>query len=250
MSGRFGQSALTAAGLLLVLALWEGVGRFHLAGMTVPPISVVLSFLIDPSRRALFERALGATIASAGYGYLIGGAAGILFALLGRALPILKPGADRTAAVISAIPPIALGPVFIIVASRETTPMVLSALMVFFAFYVAASSGLAQASAAHRNVMAALGASRLNQVLHLDLPASLPSVVGGMKYGIPTALIGAILGEWFGAPRGLGVLIVSAMQNFQIPLLWAAVFLVSVTSLAAYGVMSLVERVVEERFGQ
>jgi NitT/TauT family transport system permease protein len=249
MSSKRGQAVLTAIGLLLFLALWELVGRFRLAGATLPPVSLVLSFLADPARRPLFERALTATVSSAGYGYLIGGFVGIGFALLGRALPVLKPGADRTAAAISAIPPIALGPVFVIIASRETTPMALSALMVFFAFYVAASSGLAQATPTHRNMMTALGASRFAKLIHLDLPASLPSLVGGMKYGIPTALIGAILGEWFGASRGLGVLIVSAMQNFQIPLLWSAVLLVSLTSLAAYGVVSLLERVVEERFG-
>jgi ABC-type nitrate/sulfonate/bicarbonate transport system permease component len=56
------------------------------------------------------------------------------------------------------------------------------------------------------------------------------------------------LGEWFGAPRGLGIVIVNAMQNFQIPLLWAAVLLATVVSLALFGLASAVERAAYGRF--
>jgi NitT/TauT family transport system permease protein len=69
-----------------------------------------------------------------------------------------------------------------------------------------------------------------------------------MKLAIPVAFIGAIVGEWFGASRGLGLLMVSAMQNFQIPLLWSAVLIVTLASLALFGLMSLVERLVYGRF--
>lgn len=70
-----------------------------------------------------------------------------------------------------------------------------------------------------------------------------------MKFATPAAFIGTILGEWFGATRGLGLLMVSAMQNFQIPLLWSAVTIVSTASLIAYGLLSLVERYVHRGFG-
>lgn len=59
---------------------------------------------------------------------------------------------------------------------------------------------------------------------------------------------GTIIGEWFGASRGLGLLMVSAMQNFQIPLLWSAMLLTSAGSLICFGVMSLFERFVYRRY--
>ena len=68
-----------------------------------------------------------------------------------------------------------------------------------------------------------------------------------MKLSVPIAFIGAIIGEWFGASRGLGLLIVSAMQNFQIPLLWSAVLITAVASLAMFALFSLTERLVQER---
>ena len=65
----------------------------------------------------------------------------------------------------------------------------------------------------------------------------------------PAALIGAIIGEWFGAPRGLGILIINAMQNFQIVLLWCAVLLAVGASLLIYGLLTLLERAAYARFG-
>jgi NitT/TauT family transport system permease protein len=82
----------------------------------------------------------------------------------------------------------------------------------------------------------------------LDLPAALPSIASGLKLAIPAALVGTLVGEWFGAPRGLGVLIVNAMENFQIPLLWSAVLLTLCASLLLYALMGLLERSVEARF--
>ena len=62
------------------------------------------------------------------------------------------------------------------------------------------------------------------------------------------AFIGAILGEWFGSSRGLGLLMVSAMQNFQIPLLWSAVLIASTASLIVFGLMGLLEQFVYGRY--
>ncbi|MET0209560.1 MAG: ABC transporter permease subunit, partial [Burkholderiaceae bacterium] len=75
-----------------------------------------------------------------------------------------------------------------------------------------------------------------------------PSVVSGLKLAVPAALVGTLIGEWFGAPRGLGVLILNAMENFQIPLLWSAVLLTLVASLSLYALCGVLERIVEARF--
>jgi NitT/TauT family transport system permease protein len=120
---------------------------------------------------------------------------------------------------------------------------------VFFVIYVATTSGLEKSRQNHRDLFTVLGATSVARFARLDFPAALPSIVSGMKYATPAAFIGAILGEWFGASRGLGLLMVSAMQNFQIPLLWSAVFIASAASRIAFGIMSLAERFVHGRFG-
>lgn len=249
MTGTRGQSLLLGGlGVVLLLGAWEIVGQLRLVGLTWPPFSTVMSFLLDPARQGLFGRALAATLTSMAFGYAIGAAAGLGFAMLGQILPPLRPGTDRATAVIHAIPSIALAPIFIVLLSREAAPVALAALNAFFIFYIAGSSGFGSASAAQRDLMTALGASRRARFLHVELPAAFPSIVSGMKLAVPASLIGAIIGEWFGAPRGLGILIVNAMQNFQIPLLWSVVVLAALTSLTLFSAMTLLERIVHERY--
>jgi NitT/TauT family transport system permease protein len=240
--------ALGVIGIGLFLGMWQVIGVYRLAGLTWPPLTDVLVFITDPSKQTLFARAMTASFTAVILGYGIGVVAGVALAMLGRVAALLKPGLDRLIAVIHAIPLVALAPLFMVAANRDATPPSIAALGVFYMIYVATTSGLNAASAAHRDVFTALGASPLTRFLRLELPAALPAVVSGMKLAIPVAFIGAIVGEWFGASRGLGLLMVSAMQNFQIPLLWSVVLIVTASSLALFGLMSLVERLTYGRY--
>lgn len=248
MTKNWQRPVLGAAGLALFLLAWQWIGSNKLLGSTWPALDTVLAYLTDPERRGLFQRALAASFSAAGMGFVIGGLAGLLFAAVAWLVPPLRVGADHTSAVIHAIPQVALAPVFIIVGGPETAPVAISALNVFFILYVAASSGLASSTRAHHDLFAVLGASRLARLWRLDLPAALPSIVSGLKLAVPAALVGTLIGEWFGAPRGLGVLILNAMENFQIPLLWSAVLLTLIASLSLYALCSLLERAAEARF--
>jgi len=239
---------LGLVGIGMFLGLWQLIGTYRLAGLTWPPLTDVLVFIADPSKQTLFLRAMSASFTAVAVGYGIGVIAGIALAMLGRVATVLRPGLDRLIAVIHAIPLVALAPLFMVAANRDATPPSIAALGVFYMIYVATTSGLNAASAAHRDVFTALGASPTTRFLRLELPAALPAIVSGMKLAVPVAFIGAIVGEWFGASRGLGLLMVSAMQNFQIPLLWSAVLIVTASSLALFGVMSLVERLTYGRY--
>jgi NitT/TauT family transport system permease protein len=235
-------------GVGLFLGLWQVIGELKLAGLTWPPLTTVLAFLFDPSRRALLVRATLATFSSVTQGYLGGALAGVAVAMLGHVVVGLRPGIDRLVALIHAIPLIALGPLFMVTLERNSTSAAISGLGVFYLIYVSTTSGFAASSAGHIDLFRVLGSGPLTRFWRLDLPAAMPSIVSGLKLAIPIAFIGGIVGEWFGASRGLGLLMVSAMQNFQIPLLWSAVLITTVTSLALFGLMSLFERFVQARF--
>ena len=248
VAARWQRPVLGAAGLAVFLLAWQWIGSHKLLGSTWPPLDTVLAYLTDPQRRDLFGRALAASFHAAGLGFVIGSLAGLAFAAIALVAPPLRVGADHTTAVIHAIPQVALAPVFIIVGGPETAPVAISALNVFFLLYVATSSGFAAASRAHHDLFAVLGASRAARLWRLDLPAALPAIVSGLKLAIPAALVGTLIGEWFGAPRGLGVLILNAMENFQIPLLWSAVLLTLIASLVLYALCGVLERAAEARF--
>ena len=243
------RALLGALGIALFLALWEAIGRLGLAGISWPPLSAVLEMLTDESRRPLFRRALGATLESTGWGYAWGTVAGLLLATLAHLVPPLRRGSDRLAAVMNSVPSIALGPIFLVLLSRDSTPAAVSSIHVFFIVFVSVTSGLQRASDAHRDPFSVLGADRRKRFMRLELPAALPALASGLRLAWPAALIGAIIGEWFGAPRGIGILIINAMQNFQIVLLWCAVLLAVGASLLFYGLLTLLERAAYARFG-
>jgi ABC-type nitrate/sulfonate/bicarbonate transport system permease component len=242
------QSLLGGLGIAIFLALWELVGRAGLLGISWPPLSDVLEMLFDANRLPMFQRALGATLESTALGYAWGAGVGLILATMAHLLPLLRRGADRLAAVVNSVPSIALGPIFLVLLSRESTPAAVSSIHVFFIIFVSVSSGLQRATPAHRDLFSVLGADRLRRFGRLELPAALPALASGLRLAWPAALIGAIIGEWFGASRGIGILIINAMQNFQIVLLWCAVLLAVAASLFFYGLLTLLERAAYARF--
>ena len=247
-SDRLRSLALGASGIALTVATWEIIGRTGAFGRTFPPFTAIVDTLTDPGRRDLFGRALGATVDSAVKGFVFGVIIGVAAAALGVVVPGLREGLDRLAAVVHAIPLIALGPFLIVTLSREGTPTAIATLAVVFNVFVAASAGLRAASEQHHDVLSVLGADRRTRFRHLQLPAALPAIADGLKLAAPAAVLGAILGEWFGAPRGVGIVIVSALQNYQIELLWSAAMLGAGLSLLAFTVFGAVEVWVAGRY--
>src|SRR3970282_1481552 len=88
-----------------------------------------------------------------------------------------------------------------------------------------------------------LRATRRQVLLTLEIPAALPSIFGGLRIGVTLAVVGAIVGEWAGAERGLGVLVNIARGSlFDIPLMFATLVTIAAFGVALYLVVVLVER--------
>lgn len=242
--------AYAILGLVAFFAAWQWAGKSGVAGPSLPALSEVAATLFDPAILPLLARSAVYTLASAAKGLLIGATLAVLLAIVMHLFAPLRPGLDRLAVLVNATPPIAIGPILIVVFSRSQTPAALAGIQVFFLFYVAASSGLAAASPGLRRVLAGFGANSWKRLLHLELPSALPHLASGLKAAVSASFIGAILGEWFGAPQGLGLVILNAMQNFQIRLMWAAVVVAAVMSLTAFLAAAGLERMVARRFAR
>ena len=232
----------TLAGAAIFLAAWEAVGRLGWLGESFPPLSQVVAVFERPASRDLFGRALRETGTSASIALVAGALLGIVLALVNATLPRLERGLDTLASWMYAIPAIAFGPVLILLAGPEATPAVLGTLSAYFPVYVALSSQFRYGSPARREIAHVLGASRMRSFALIDVPGAVPALVDGLRLAVPAAVLGTVLGEWFGAPRGLGVIIVSALQNLRVPQMWAAALLCVACSLAAYIVLTSLHR--------
>ena len=242
--------ALGVLGIGMFLLLWQIIGVYRLAGLTWPPLTEVIATLTDPNRTGVFLRGARSTFSSAATGFALGAVLGLAVAIGVHLAPPLRLGVDRLASVVNALPGIALGPILIVTLGPAAAPVALATISVFFLTYVAARAGLATASQANQDLFTVLGARRARRLARLELPAALPTIASGARLSLGAAMIGAVLGEWFGAPHGLGLIVIGAMQNFQIPLLWCAVLLIAAASIVVYAAATVLEAAVYKAFGE
>lgn len=240
--------AYAIAGGTLLIVLAQLIGQFELAGKAWPPLTDVLAYVSTPAGSSLLGRNLVVTLAAAAQGFLLGTAVAVLGAALALVVPMLRPGLDRFAAILHAVPTIALAPLLITTVGREGTPAVIAALSVGFVMFVSMTSGFAGANPAHHDLFTVFGSSRLQRLGRLELPRAVPAFFDGLTLAAPAAILGATIGEWFGAPMGIGLLLVSAMQNYQMALLWAAALAATLLSLAAYLLLAQLQRLAAGRF--
>jgi NitT/TauT family transport system permease protein len=121
--------------------------------------------------------------------------------------------------------------------------VVICALIVFFPVAVATMVGIRSVDAGLLELGRSLRATRRQVLTTLEIPAALPSILGGMRVGVTLAVVGAIVGEWAGAERGLGVLINLARGSmFDIPLMFATLLTIALVGIVLYLVVVLVER--------
>ena len=143
-----------------------------------------------------------------------------------------------------ATPILALAPLFALwFGSGLLGKVVICALIVFFPVAVATMVGIRSVDARLLELGRSLRATRRQVLTTLEIPAALPNILGGMRVGVTLAVVGAIVGEWAGADRGLGVLINLARGSlFDTPLMFATLLTIALVGIALYLVVIAIER--------
>ncbi|MDF0598484.1 ABC transporter permease [Psychromarinibacter halotolerans] len=192
----------------------------------------------------LLSRALGTTLWSALQGFVWGNLAGMLLALVA----VLAPRSERLLATLAllvfCLPLVATGPILRVLYGPGTGPQVtLAALAVYYTTFLPVLVGLRAAPRGWFDLVHSYGRGRLTTLLQVRLPAALPYVVAGLQIAAPAAFLGAMVGEFTGAERGLGVLTVRALRALDLPATWSiAVLAAGVSMLAFAGVGALGRR--------
>ena len=241
--------ALTSlAGLGLVVLAWELVHAAGWLGKNVPSIGSVAAAFGDGTSRSALVSAARVTGGEAVRGFVAGLVCAMAAGAVAVVVPHLRRGLDQLATFLNSVPLIALGPVLLATVARQTVPVAMSAVAVFFTIYVGTTTGLSRVPPAPTDVFQAFGARRWQRLVRLQVPAAIPVIVTALKVAMPIAIVGAIIGEWFGTQGGLGPVMLAAMGEFQIPMLWAAAVSAVGLSLVLYGVMAGVEALTDRRF--
>ncbi|HEV7604240.1 MAG TPA: ABC transporter permease subunit, partial [Candidatus Limnocylindrales bacterium] len=121
--------------------------------------------------------------------------------------------------------------------------VVICSLIVFFPVAIATMVGFRSVDAKLLELGRSLRATPRQLLTTLEIPAALPNIFGGLRVGVTLAVVGAVVGEWAGASKGLAVLINLARGSlFDIPLMFAALLTVALVGVALYLLVVLAER--------
>jgi ABC-type nitrate/sulfonate/bicarbonate transport system permease component len=234
-----------AAMLAVFLIAWKAI--VVIGGLPVfilpPPDDVAARFVrawtdgtIPPHFVATLQEVLLGFVVGAGLALVIGyGLA--RSALVERLLSPYLVAAQAT-------PILALAPLLALwFGAGLLSKVVICSLIVFFPVAVATMVGVRSVDAGLLELGRSLRATRRQIVTTLEIPAALPSILGGMRVGVTLAVVGAIVGEWAGAERGLGVLVNLARGSlFDIPLMFATLLTIALLGIVLYGLVVLTER--------
>ena len=143
-----------------------------------------------------------------------------------------------------AIPILVLAPLLVLwFGPGLVSKVVICALIVFFPVAISTMVGIRSVDARLLELGRSLRATRRQILTTLEVPAALPNIFGGLRVGVTLAVVGAVVGEWAGASRGLAVLINLARGSlFDIPLMFAALLTIALVGVALYLVVVGVER--------
>ena len=211
MSGarRVAPAALLLAGFV---ALWQGVATLDsVDDLTLASPAETLTALGD-DWSLLIDNAW-VTLAEVLLGLALSVVAGVVLAVVMHLHRPLRDAAYPLLVASQAIPIVVLAPLFVLAFDYGMGPKVaIVALICFFPITVNVLDGLRSAPAELLKLMRSLGASRLQTLRKVELPAALPSFFTGLRVAATVSVIGAVFGEWAGADEGLGRLVLLAQQ--------------------------------------
>jgi NitT/TauT family transport system permease protein len=239
-------SAAAPVGLALVVfvAAWKAivvVGGYP-PFILPPPESVAVRF-VDAWASGVIGPHAAATLVEIALGFAVGAGLALAVGYLLARSPLAERLLSPYLVAAQATPILALAPLLALwFGPGLTSKVVICALIVFFPVAVATMVGIRSVDARLLELARSLRATRRQIVLTLEIPAALPNILGGMRVGVTLAVVGAIVGEWAGAERGLGVLVNLARGSlFDIPLMFATLVTIALVGVALYVVVVLVE---------
>ena len=234
--------AAVAAAFLLAWKAVVVIGGYPVYILPAP--EVVGRRLVEGWLEGTFTPHVVATLSEIALGFAVGAGVALLMGYVLARSRLAERLLSPYIVAAQATPILALAPLLALwFGTGLLSKVVICALIVFFPVAVATMVGIRSVDARLLELGRSLRATRWQVFRHLELPAALPQILGGIRVGVTLAVIGAIVAEWAGAERGLGVLINLARGSlFDIPLLFATLATIALIGLALYSLVLLVER--------
>jgi putative hydroxymethylpyrimidine transport system permease protein len=235
---------VSAAVLIVLFVLaWQGVASIHgVDNLTLAsPVETWHSLRVD---RSLLLSNMWVTLEEVLLGLGIALVAGAGSAILMHLYRPLRDAAYPLLVASQAIPIVVLAPLFVLAFDYGIGPkLAIVALICFFPITVNVLDGLRSVDPELLKLMRSLRASRIATLIKVELPGALPFLFSGLRVAATVSVIGAVFGEWAGADKGLGRLVLLGNNQLQTPRVYAGVVILTLMALALFALVTLAERV-------
>ncbi len=239
--------------LLLVLAL---VGLWQLAASSgfLAEVLGLEEFLVpSPSQiaevlwqdRDLIIENAGTTLVEIVVGFGLALFFGLGVAVIFRSSDLVRRAGYPLVVASQTIPVIVIAPVLVVWFGYGIWPkLLIISLICFFPIAVNTLDGLRRTDPEAVRMMRSLDATKMGIFRRVEVPTALPGVFTGARIAAAVAVIGAVFGEWAGADKGLGFLILQDNAQLETARMFASVFVLSLIAITLYALIGLLERVV------
>ena len=141
------------------------------------------------------------------------------------------------------VPKVAIAPLFVVWFGFGVIPKVIAAFLLgFFPVIVATVQGFKSIESDVIDLARSMGASPLKVFIKFRLPQAMPAIFSGLKVSVTLAVVGAVVGEFVGSNSGLGYVLQKANGTFDLPLMFAALVILSMIGVLLFLVLELIER--------
>lgn len=235
-------------GILLLLFAWQlWVAANGFNPIVMPsPLAVLGDLAGHPG---IYLSSIGITLGVAAFGLVAGMAVGTGLAVAAWFSPIASGLLNPLTVLFSSVPVVALIPVIARLLGYDTsTVLAIVVIITFFPSFVFASSGLRQPPPGSEDLFRVLGASRLDLLRRLALPAAMPNLAIAFKLAAAHAILAAMVAEFLMGTTGLGYLFAKTKSDFQTEQAFGASLVATVISAVAFLAAGWVEKKVRERY--
>ncbi|QPC45945.1 ABC transporter permease [Mangrovibacillus cuniculi] len=232
---------ISLALLIALLMLWEGATvLFSIEKWLLPSPSMIVQtgITVFPDLYEHIESTLFLSIV----GLLLGSIIGILTASIIHYWPILDKVMMPYLVVSQNIPIIVLAPLLVIWLGFGALPkIIVISLVCFFPVTISFLSGLRETPSSYVTFMKMSGGTKKQLFWKVETPFALPSLFSGLRIAATYSVMGAVISEWLGAQRGIGVFMTLASANFRTDRVFVAIVVVVIISLFYVSLIKWVE---------
>ena len=239
-----GQDVLLPIGVFVALLIaWEGaVQIFGIPVYLLPAPSVIWTDTI--AMASTIGKHTLATLGTVIMGFLISFAISLPLAVFMTSSPLISSAIYPLLVLTQSIPKVALAPILVVMLGANELPrLVITFLVAFFPLVISIAVGLMAVPEELTELGRSFKASKFQELYRIRLPYAVPFIFSGLKVAIALAVVGAVVGEFVNADKGLGYMIITATAFFRVPVAFGALILLSVMGVVLFQIVVIIERV-------